>query len=135
MRLLQQAPSSDLWLRSVHPGVESNLRQEAAARGVAPARVIFARRTASLAEHSGAPSRGRSLSRHAALQRPLDGERRAVGGFAALTCRHGPSPWRGCHGLRRAGDGSSLPSPRATFPCSRPSVTTTMTCGQDFAAC
>jgi hypothetical protein len=50
MRLLQQVPSSVLWLRSVHPGVESNLRQEAAARRVAPARVIFARRTASLAE-------------------------------------------------------------------------------------
>ena len=59
----QQVPSSVLWLRSAHSGIETNLRREAAARGVDPARLIFARRTTSLAEH---------LARHRAADLFLD---------------------------------------------------------------
>jgi predicted O-linked N-acetylglucosamine transferase (SPINDLY family) len=42
MRLLAHAPSSVLWLLATHPAAAENLRREAAARGVAPARLVFA---------------------------------------------------------------------------------------------
>ncbi len=46
MRLLRQVDGSVLWLVADHPAVEANLRREAQARGVAPDRLIFARRLA-----------------------------------------------------------------------------------------
>jgi predicted O-linked N-acetylglucosamine transferase (SPINDLY family) len=42
MRLLKAVPHSVLWLISTNPTVETNLRREAAARGVEPQRLIFA---------------------------------------------------------------------------------------------
>jgi predicted O-linked N-acetylglucosamine transferase (SPINDLY family) len=50
MRLLQQVPGSALWLLEANRGVAANLRQEAAARGVDPARLVFAPRVP-LAQH------------------------------------------------------------------------------------
>jgi predicted O-linked N-acetylglucosamine transferase (SPINDLY family) len=45
MRLLSQVKDSVLWLLRDNEAVERNLRREAAARGVAPERLIFAPRT------------------------------------------------------------------------------------------
>lgn len=42
MRLLRVVPGSVLWLLMASPAVRDNLRQEAAARGVDPARLVFA---------------------------------------------------------------------------------------------
>jgi predicted O-linked N-acetylglucosamine transferase (SPINDLY family) len=42
MRLLRQVPESVLWLFQANPSAGANLRREAAARGVAPERLIFA---------------------------------------------------------------------------------------------
>jgi predicted O-linked N-acetylglucosamine transferase (SPINDLY family) len=50
MRLLQKLPDSVLWLLEANPAVATNLRREAAARGVALERLVFAPRM-SLAEH------------------------------------------------------------------------------------
>lgn len=44
MRLLNRVPGSVLWLRIDNPTAQSNLRREAAARGVDPQRLIFAPR-------------------------------------------------------------------------------------------
>jgi protein O-GlcNAc transferase len=44
MRLLEQVPGSVLWLLAANADFQSNLRREAAARGVDPARLIFAGR-------------------------------------------------------------------------------------------
>jgi protein O-GlcNAc transferase len=43
-RLLRQIPDSVLWLVKSYPAVETNLRREAAARGIAPERLMFADR-------------------------------------------------------------------------------------------
>lgn len=43
MRILSQAPGSVLWLLSYAPVVERNLRAAAAARGIDPQRLVFAR--------------------------------------------------------------------------------------------
>lgn len=43
MRILGQVPGSVLWLLESHAGVADNLRREAAARGIDPARLIFAK--------------------------------------------------------------------------------------------
>lgn len=43
MRILAQAPNAVLWLLESRPGVADNLRAEAAARGVDPARLFFAK--------------------------------------------------------------------------------------------
>jgi protein O-GlcNAc transferase len=51
MRMLGKVNGSVLWLAGVGPEVERNLRREAAARGVDPARVIFAERLPVLADH------------------------------------------------------------------------------------
>ena len=45
MDLLRSVKNSVLWLYEEYPAAASNLRREAGARGVAPARIIFARRT------------------------------------------------------------------------------------------
>lgn len=45
MRLLHQVPDSVLWLLEGNAGIRGNLCKEAAARGVAPERLIFAGRT------------------------------------------------------------------------------------------
>jgi predicted O-linked N-acetylglucosamine transferase (SPINDLY family) len=50
MRLLAAVPGSVLWLFEANPDAAANLRREAAARGVAPARLVFAPRLP-LAEH------------------------------------------------------------------------------------
>lgn len=50
MRLLQQVPGSVLWLAPGNATACTHLRQEAAARGTAPERLVFAPRV-SLAEH------------------------------------------------------------------------------------
>lgn len=42
MRLLNAVPGSVLWLLSIDPAIQANLQREAAARGVAPERLIFA---------------------------------------------------------------------------------------------
>jgi predicted O-linked N-acetylglucosamine transferase (SPINDLY family) len=42
MRLLRELPGSVLWLAESNGGVAANLRREAAARGVDPARLVFA---------------------------------------------------------------------------------------------
>lgn len=44
MRLLKQVPRSVLWLYADRVSAEANLQREATARGVDPARVVFARR-------------------------------------------------------------------------------------------
>jgi predicted O-linked N-acetylglucosamine transferase (SPINDLY family) len=44
MRLLEAVPGSVLWLLAANDRVEANLRREAAARGVAPERLVFAPR-------------------------------------------------------------------------------------------
>ena len=50
MRLLLAVPGSVLWMPQSNPDARANLAREAAARGVEPARLIFAART-SYAEH------------------------------------------------------------------------------------
>jgi predicted O-linked N-acetylglucosamine transferase (SPINDLY family) len=51
MRVLQRVPGSVLWLVSCPERVQENLRREAAARGVDPQRLIFARRKDLRQEH------------------------------------------------------------------------------------
>jgi protein O-GlcNAc transferase len=50
MRLLARVPGSVLWLSGSGSAAETNLRREAAARGIDPARLVFARRVPQ-AEH------------------------------------------------------------------------------------
>jgi predicted O-linked N-acetylglucosamine transferase (SPINDLY family) len=42
LRLLEQVPESVLWLLDANPWATANLRREAAARGIAPERLVFA---------------------------------------------------------------------------------------------
>jgi predicted O-linked N-acetylglucosamine transferase (SPINDLY family) len=103
MRLLADVPGSVLWLLRETADAETNLRREAKARGVDPARLVFAGRL-KLDEH---------LARHRLamfflihfLQRAHHGKRRAVGGLARA---HLPRP-----GIRvaRRGQPASTPSP------------------------
>ncbi len=51
MRLLKAAPGSVLWLAECNATAEANLRRLTAAAGVDPARLVFARRLPSAAEH------------------------------------------------------------------------------------
>ena len=51
MRLLRERPGSVLWLRGIAPEACANLRREAQSRGVDAARLVFAPRVASMAEH------------------------------------------------------------------------------------
>jgi predicted O-linked N-acetylglucosamine transferase (SPINDLY family) len=51
MRLLARIPGSVLWLTRMDDLTHANLRREAAARGVDPARLVFAPRVDSLADH------------------------------------------------------------------------------------
>lgn len=51
MRILQRVPGSVLWLASEEATVQANLRQQAEQHGVAPARVLFARRELQQADH------------------------------------------------------------------------------------
>jgi predicted O-linked N-acetylglucosamine transferase (SPINDLY family) len=51
MRVLAAVPDSVLWLSGVSPGARRNLEAAAARAGVAPARLAFASRIASKAEH------------------------------------------------------------------------------------
>lgn len=63
MTLLRDVPGSVLWLRADKPEVQSNLRREAAAVGIDAARLVFAARAASNAEH---------LARYGAADLALD---------------------------------------------------------------
>jgi protein O-GlcNAc transferase len=51
MNLLRNVDGSVLWLRSDHRDVVRNLRREAEFRGVAPERVVFARRIPEMGDH------------------------------------------------------------------------------------
>jgi predicted O-linked N-acetylglucosamine transferase (SPINDLY family) len=51
MRILSAVPGSVLWLSAAHSTAQSNLRREAAQRGIEPQRLIFAPRLDSLPEH------------------------------------------------------------------------------------
>ncbi len=51
MRLLCAVEGSVLWLRSTNPSTMINLRREAKAKGVAPGRLVFARRMARTRDH------------------------------------------------------------------------------------
>ena len=51
MRLLREVPGSVLWLREENAMAGRNLRNEARARSVDPARIVFARRLPALADH------------------------------------------------------------------------------------
>ena len=63
MRLLTQVPDSVLWLSAMNDLAQANLRREALARGVDPARLIFAPRVDRTADH---------LARHRAADLFLD---------------------------------------------------------------
>jgi protein O-GlcNAc transferase len=51
MALLRGKDGSVLWLNSQEPRVRDNLRREAAARGLAPERIVFAERAAARTDH------------------------------------------------------------------------------------
>jgi predicted O-linked N-acetylglucosamine transferase (SPINDLY family) len=51
MRILQRTPGSVLWLVQRNAFSQANLRREAAARGVDPARLIFAERVPRVEDH------------------------------------------------------------------------------------
>jgi predicted O-linked N-acetylglucosamine transferase (SPINDLY family) len=51
MRLLQAVPGSVLWLADGHPAMRANLAREAAARGVAAERIVFAPPLQGMPEH------------------------------------------------------------------------------------
>jgi predicted O-linked N-acetylglucosamine transferase (SPINDLY family) len=51
MRILEKTPGSVLWLMKLSSPAEGNLRKEAAARGVDPARLIFATRVPRVEDH------------------------------------------------------------------------------------
>jgi len=51
MRILKAVDGSVLWLSESHPAAMANLRKHAAAAGVAPERLVFATRVASMADH------------------------------------------------------------------------------------
>jgi predicted O-linked N-acetylglucosamine transferase (SPINDLY family) len=51
MRILKAVEGSVLWLSESHPTAMENLRRHAAAAGVAPERLVFATRVASVADH------------------------------------------------------------------------------------
>ena len=51
MRILQRVPGSVLWLNQDNASVAANLHAEAEARGIDPARLVFARRLPQLADH------------------------------------------------------------------------------------
>ena len=51
MRILRAVEGSVLWLSESHPSAMANLRKHAAAAGVAPERLVFATRVASMADH------------------------------------------------------------------------------------
>ena len=51
MRILAAVPGSVLWLSPTNANAEANLRREAAERGIAPERLIFAGRVATKSDH------------------------------------------------------------------------------------
>ena len=79
MRLLTAVEGSVLWLPEANDLARRNLVREAEARGVAGARLVFARYVTSGDGASGAARPGRSVSRHASLQCAFIGQRCAVG--------------------------------------------------------
>ena len=73
MRLLAKVEGSVLWLLEDNAAASRNLRREAAARGIAPERLVFAPQSGAR-RASGAASAGGSVSRHAAVQRAHHGQ-------------------------------------------------------------
>ena len=104
MRLLAKVEGSVLWLFEGNAAVSRNLRREAAARGIAPERLVFARRIAA-GRAPGPASAGGPVSRYAAVQRPHHRQRCAVGGAAGADLPR--------HDLRRAGGGQPAARHRA----------------------
>jgi protein O-GlcNAc transferase len=51
MRILEKVPGSVLWLMKLNNSAEGNLRREAEARGIDPARIIFATRVPKVEDH------------------------------------------------------------------------------------
>lgn len=101
MRLLRGAPGSVLWLLDANPLVAGNLRREAAARGVAPERLVFAPR-ARLPDH---------LARHRLADLFLDtlpynahttASDALWAGLPVVTCRGGTFAGRVASSLLRA---------------------------------
>lgn len=101
MRLLDAVPGSVLWLIEDNAHVAANLRREAAARGVAPARLVFARRVPQ-AEH---------LARHRCADLFLDtlpynahttASDALWAGLPLLTCRGTSFPGRVAASLLRS---------------------------------
>jgi hypothetical protein len=86
MRLLAAVPGSSLWLLDDNPWEKENLSREAAARGIAPERIVFAPKLPApdhLARHRLADLFLDTLP----LQCSYDGQRRLVGRAAARDLR------------------------------------------------
>ena len=66
MRLLAEVPASVLWLKQPPADTRGKLEKEAAARGIAPSRLVFARRRAAGRAPGPSPACG-PVSRYAAL--------------------------------------------------------------------
>lgn len=99
MSILGQVPDSVLWIQGRNEQVVANLSREAAARGIDPARLVFARRVASRAEH---------LARHRLADLFLDtlpynahatASDALWAGLPVLTCRGNAFAGRVCAGL------------------------------------
>jgi predicted O-linked N-acetylglucosamine transferase (SPINDLY family) len=102
MRILSRVENSVLWLSQNNPTAASNLRQEAARRGVDAERLIFANRLSSLPEH---------LARHRAADlfldtRPYNAHATAIdalwAGLPVLTCIGESFPGRVAASLLKA---------------------------------
>ena len=102
MRILTRTPDSVLWLMDGGASAQANLRREAQARGVDPARLIFAPRIASRADH---------LARHRLADLFLDtwpynahstASDALWAGLPAVTCEGDTFPGRVCASLLTA---------------------------------
>jgi protein O-GlcNAc transferase len=88
MRVLARVPGSVLWLLATAPATAANLRREAAARGVAPTRLVFAAMT----------DKPRHLARHRLAQLFLDTP------FCNAHTTASDALWAGLPVLTRAGE-------------------------------
>ncbi len=102
MQILKRVPDSVLWLQDGGATAQTNLRREAHARGVAPERLIFARRTATRPEH---------IARHKLADLfvdtlPYNAHATASdamwAGLPVVTCRGATFPGRVCASLLTA---------------------------------
>ena len=84
MRILSNVPESILWLKVSRSEAATRLRREAAKRGVAEERLVFAKFAAEEIQPPVATKPGRSVSGHANLRRPYDRHRCPLGGRAQI---------------------------------------------------